>query len=106
MKLVEIDRPLGSRLALLPTVRPSKVEIVFQAPEAREVFIAGDFNHWNPRSVPLRKESNGAWRTLLLLAPGSHEYRFVVDGRWQCDPRAPRSVPNPFGSRNSVLRVK
>jgi hypothetical protein len=30
---------------------------------------------------------------------------FVVDGKWMPDPRARQTVPNPFGGRNSVLKV-
>jgi hypothetical protein len=28
-----------------------------------------------------------------------------VDGQWICDPNASESVPNPFGGRNSILKV-
>jgi len=37
--------------------------------------------------------------------PGRYEYLFVVDGQWLPDPNAKESVANPFGGRNSVLRV-
>ena len=96
---------LSSGLPLLPAARPGKIEIVYRENGAQEVFIAGDFNQWNPRSTPLHKDANGDWRTLLLLRPGPHEYRLVVDGKWQSDPRAVRSVANPFGSTNSVVQV-
>jgi hypothetical protein len=29
----------------------------------------------------------------------------VVDGHWMTDPLATESVPNPFGGKNSVLKV-
>lgn len=106
MKSTVMHTTLSTRTPLLPAARPGKVEIVFEAADAGEVFIAGDFNHWNPRGTPLRQEANGTWRTLLLLTPGPHEYRFVVDGQWRSDPRAVRSVANPFGSRNSVMQVR
>jgi hypothetical protein len=41
----------------------------------------------------------------LAVQPGRHEYLFVVDGQWVPDPKAPETVPNPFGGRNSVLVV-
>jgi 1,4-alpha-glucan branching enzyme len=105
MKSTDTHTALSSRLPLLPAARPGKVEIVFHADEADEVFIAGDFNQWNPRSTPLHKDGNGTWKALLLLTPGPHQYRFVVDGQWQNDPQAVCSIANPFGSRNSVLQV-
>ena len=39
---------------------------------------------------------SGAW---------TYEYCLVVDGRWMPDPQARETVPNPFGGRNSVLKV-
>jgi hypothetical protein len=39
------------------------------------------------------------------LAPGTYEYCLVVDGKWMLDPLARESVPNPFGGRNSILKV-
>lgn len=74
-------------------------------PAAREVFLAGSFNDWQPRAQPLQKQSDGQWTTEVLLKPGEYEYRLVVDGRWQDDPLAPRFIANPFGSLNSVMKV-
>ena len=48
---------------------------------------------------------NGRWFKETALAPGAYEYCLVVDGQWVTDPRATETVPNPFGGRNSVLRV-
>jgi hypothetical protein len=39
---------------------------------------------------------SGAW---------TYEYCLVVDGRWIPDPLARETVPNPFGGKNSVLKV-
>jgi 1,4-alpha-glucan branching enzyme len=97
---------LPSRLLPIMSATPaSSIEVVFEAAEATEVFIAGDFNHWNPRGTPLRQESKGVWKTELRLPRGPHEYRLVVDGLWRSDPRAKRSRANPFGSINSILEV-
>lgn len=75
-------------------------------PAAREVAVAGTFNGWRPEATPMKKHRGGRWSTGLLLAPGQYEYRFVVDGRWQDDPMAPRFVANPFGGLNCVVEVK
>ncbi len=74
-------------------------------PEAREVFLAGSFNGWQPRAMTLTKQRGGKWSGELLLKPGDYEYRFVVDGQWQDDPMAARFVANSFGGLNSVVRV-
>ena len=75
------------------------------APEAREVFLAGSFNAWDPATHPLQRDKNGVWKRTVSLSPGRHEYRFVVDGQWQDDPTCEESCDNGFGDQNSVIRV-
>jgi len=43
---------------------------------------------------------------VLHLAPGTYQYRYVVDGEWRADPANPRFVPGPVGGRNSLLVVR
>lgn len=81
------------------------LHLALVAPEAREVFVAGDFNGWNPRSTPLHKDAQGVWRAHIRVSPGPHEYRLIVDGQWQNDPHAAASVLNPFGGSNSLVQV-
>ena len=81
------------------------IEFKITVPQARAVALAGTFNGWDPSRTLLRNEGGGLWRVFLAVGPGQYEYRYVVDGRWQDDPNAKESVPNPFGGRNSVLVV-
>lgn len=76
-----------------------------EAPNATTVAVAGSFNNWNPEVTPLYRQPDGTWAVELYLAPGTYEYRFVIDGCWCDDPAATEYVPNPFGSYNAVLRV-
>lgn len=88
------------------TTRGTKdVELVFDSPRAQSVSVAGTFNNWNPEQTPLEKGPDGKWKTRLSLKPGRYEYRFVADGQWLSDPAAVESIPNEFGSTNSVLTV-
>jgi 1,4-alpha-glucan branching enzyme len=81
------------------------VRFEFSHPTASTVCIAGTFNQWQPESKSLRSTGVGHWWKETALPPGSYEYCFVVDGQWMPDPLARESVPNPFGGRNSVLKV-
>lgn len=69
------------------------------------VSVAGTFNDWHPTTKSMHPSGNGHWLKETSLAPGIYEYCLVVDGQWMPDPQARESVPNPFGGRNSVLRV-
>jgi 1,4-alpha-glucan branching enzyme len=81
------------------------VEFTFTAPNAKKVSIAGQFNNWNPQTMPMKKEKNGQWKIKLKLPPGKCEYKFFVDGSWVNDTTSRESVPNSFGTDNSVINV-
>lgn len=100
-----------------------KPSVVCHAPEATNVFLAGTFNDWDPQASPLQRTPDGVWQITLGLAPGRYEYKFVVDGRWCCEPgredaagcpncirdergiECANCVPNGFGTMNRVLEV-
>jgi 1,4-alpha-glucan branching enzyme len=86
---------------------PLKIKQAFaiKAPAALSVQLVGDFTHWQKAPIQLRKETGGIWRAAVALPPGTHHYRFLVDGEWRDDPECTVRVPNPFGSQNSVLKV-
>jgi len=86
-----------------PQLEPVRFE--FTHPTARAVSIAGTFNDWQPEAKPMHSVGSGRWLKETALAPGTYEYRLIVDGEWMADPRARETVPNPFGGRNSVLKV-
>ncbi len=72
-----------------------------------EIYIAGDFNNWQPRKTPLRRnEDLGVWEAAIpVTKPGRYEYRLVVDGEWMPDPYNQQTRTNPFGEENSVVEV-
>jgi 1,4-alpha-glucan branching enzyme len=74
-------------------------------PDAREVYLVGDFNDWDPRADRMVKRK-GLFQKLLQLEPGEYQYKFLVDGQWHADPSAMTQVPNAFGTLNSVVRVR
>ena len=102
----EVDQMAGKRVAGPKKAAPRKVQFEFLAPEAQEVFIAGEFNDWNIRANPLKKDKNGVWKLDLPLMPGRYEYRFLADGNWENDRFCSGCVPNDFGSLNCVKIVE
>jgi len=71
----------------------SKIKFSFNFPEAKEVFLAGDFNGWDIQSIPLKKKGKGAWEAKLNLFPGRYEYKLMVDGAWSRTSVAQRWFP-------------
>jgi 1,4-alpha-glucan branching enzyme len=86
-------------------VKVKTQKFFYSTPAATDVQLVGDFTNWQDRPIPLRQESNGVWQTTVRLEPGTHYYRFLVDGQWRDDPECPLQVPNPFGSQNAVRQV-
>lgn len=72
-------------------------------PHAKSVYVAGSFNFWASEAIPLRKTPAG-WSAQVELMPGSHTYRFIVDGAWMTDPANP-VTKEEGGHRNSVLEL-
>lgn len=70
------------------------------APHAAAVFVAGDFNAWQPDTLPLAAEDDGYWSAFLPgVGPGAHyKFRLVAGGRdlWRIDPYA-RAVTHSAG---------
>ncbi len=90
-------------MAVLTGSKPTEFKLY--APQAKRVSLAGSFNNWNTKMLSAKKDSQGNWAAKVNLKPGRHEYKFFVDGSWLNDPRS-TSVPNAFGSQNSVIEIK
>jgi len=87
--------------------KPKLKEIVFTiaAPEAKEVFVAGDFNSWQVDDKSRMERNNGAWTKRLELKNGKYRYRFIVDGRWIDDPTNELREKNPYGETDSLIEI-
>ena len=77
----------------------------FTSPAAMSVLLVGDFTHWQQKGIPMQKGKDGVWTATVLLPPGKHNYRFVVDGEWRDDPECTLRVPNPYGGQDMVRQV-
>lgn len=71
---------------------------------AKKVFLAGDFNKWDPRAYAMKKEGDD-WIFPVHLSIGKHLYKFIVDDKWMNDPGNPLWEQNEYGNGNSVLWI-
>ena len=77
-----------------------------EAPNAVSVYVTGSFNDWSLDESCRMKDESGRWVLELSLKPGIYKYQFIVDGKWQEDPRNIRQERNSFGDINSLIEVK
>lgn len=83
-----------------------EVTFVFEPEQTvKSVYLAGDFNKWDPGARRMVKVKGGTYRAKMSLDPGRHQYKFVVDGEWRPDPTADSQCTNEFGTINSVVTV-
>ena len=70
------------------------------------VAIAGDFNDWDPtRKILADKTGSGKFKGAVLVEPGRHEYKVVINDIWSVDPNCNDWAHNDFGSLNSVVVI-
>jgi len=81
------------------------VNFVCWAPQATSVYLVGDFNEWDTRAHPMLLQPDGAWLIQVPLHHGHHQYRFMVDGKPELDPRASGVARNRAGERVSLIAV-
>ena len=86
-------------------IKRKRVTVTLEAPNAEAVFLMGDFNQWNEKVHPMKKGDDGRWQKIIMVSPGSYEYRFLVDGDWWNDPSNDQVCSNCFGTLNNVLKV-
>jgi 1,4-alpha-glucan branching enzyme len=75
-------------------------EFAVWAPHAREVRVAGDFNHWNGITTPLRQVGGGVWHGFVPGIGDGALYKYQLLGaddvwREKADPMARRTESPP-----------
>ncbi|MCB2156226.1 hypothetical protein KQI84_15225 [bacterium] len=85
-----------------------EVEFTFRTltpEETHNVYVAGTFNGWNSSADRLTDEDgDGTYTGILMIAPGTYAYKYVVDGHWMLDPGNTK-VLEEGGISNSRLDV-
>ncbi len=79
-----------------------EVSFFYGNPRATEVLLAGDFTNWQGGALPMTKGEKGF--SVSVNLPASTEavvYKFISDGNWTTDLRAPLFVDDGFGGKNS-----
>ena len=86
---------------------PKTVTFTVHAEKGKDVYLAGEFNQWNPTAKKMAyKAKDGLYAATIKLAVGTYQYKFVIDGTWCADPENANAVPNDQGTFNSVVEVK
>ena len=83
------------------------VTFTVHADKGKSVYLAGEFNDWDPSAKKMAYSAkNGTYTATLKLAAGSYQYKFVIDGTWCADPENVNAIANDQGTFNSIVTVK
>jgi cytoskeletal protein CcmA (bactofilin family) len=83
------------------------IKFLHDRPDVDDMRITGDWTDWDPKGLPMYKGQDGVWYTYVALRPGTHEYKFYIDGRWVADPDSPeKRVPDGKGGYMTRFTVK
>lgn len=82
-----------------------EVTFFYGNPRAAEVVVAGDFTNWQNDAVPMTKTDKGWTYTTEVSAGTTMKYKFISDGNWTADIKAPDTVDDGFGGLNGLVDV-
>jgi len=88
------------------TTENTKLTLTYKYIKGQDLKIAGDFNNWIPDHNITTQQVNGLIHKILNVAPGTYQYRLIVDGKWIKDPHNSQQVLNSYGELNSLLKVE
>src|SRR5262245_45312850 len=87
-----IETPAPRVFSPKPYTKP--INFFCAAPDAKQVYLMGDFNEWSPTSLPMERRPDGWWSLQVPLSHGHHQYLFLVDGTPTLDPHATGTTRN------------
>ena len=105
-KSAKIAAPAAKKVAPSTSAGRKRVTFKVSAPVSSEVSVAGTFNDWQPQPLtPGTGKGTVSFSRILFVTPGTHQYKFIINGEWLLDPNCQETVPNEFGNLNSLLTL-
>ena len=104
-----VTKKCARRCTKKQTNKVAKQNVTFtvHADRGKSVYVAGSFNQWSTTAKKMAyKARAGIYTATVKLAPGTYEYKFILDGTWCADPENANAVANDQGTFNSVIVVK
>jgi len=81
------------------------VEFYIKTGPGKRVYLAGDFNRWDPYMTALKEKEPGFYSTELSIKPGRYAYYFVIDGEPVPDPLNFQKNQSSEGEEVSILVI-
>lgn len=85
--------------------RAEPIDFSIAAPNAKQVFLAGEMTDWDVDKRAMQRDASGTWHATLDIEPGQWLYKFVVDGQWVQDPATSDHDADGQGGQHSFVFV-
>ncbi|MBI4789647.1 MAG: hypothetical protein HY782_21670 [Chloroflexi bacterium] len=85
-----------------PIVEDTRVIFFYISPDAREVYLEGDWTNWQPAAMAYLPDTSLWYRVEQFPRAARLEYRIVVNGHRRLDPRNPRIAQSGYGPHSEL----
>ncbi len=94
---------LSTTPVISPEVNDGIVTFRYKNESAKSVKLAGEMTGWAENAIEMTKDANGIFTYTMeeALTPGEHQYKFIVDDKWICDPNN-----DIVKSNNSIVMIE
>ncbi len=97
-----VNRYVG-QMPETPLTSFDEAAIVYQGP-GRKVEVIGDMNNWSEPAPLEQLPDTDFWVLILTVEPAARlDYKLIVDGQEQLDPRNPLTEVSPLGLRSKLV---
>jgi len=108
LRLTQLVKPIVQEKDDAPQPPPreekEKVPIQFKWTRGGEdVFVTGSFNEWQGK-IRMNQNEAGEFILIVPIAPGIHQYKFIVDEEWKLNPDSP--TVEDQGVTNNIIEVR
>lgn len=81
------------------------VEFYIKTTPGKRIYLAGDFNRWDPYMTALKEDEPGFYSATLSIKPGRYAYYFLIDGEPVPDPLNFQKNQSLTGEDVSILFI-
>ena len=101
--VVTIERQIKKAPAN-PTIQSDgRITLSLKTTSGESVYVAGDFNQWDPFLHRLHETKPGMYTISLNMLPGHHYYTFIINGTRVLDPHNFSVVTDAYGKTVSTF---
>ena len=96
LEKIPVERTVSFRILKHKSRNSEKlVEFSIYLPKAKNLFLVGNFNNWNPEHDWMKRGEDGIFRRKVWLPHGSYIYKYIADGKWILDTYNPDTRFSP-----------